>query len=427
MQFLPPIDRTGRRSYKSKQRMRDGSKEAVWPPELEEALLEGLRMYRPVSKTGRPLRRFTKRNCFIANYIKEHTSQSRTPKQVGSRLQQLTESCKDEEIIRLITNRDLHFHPRPENHASPDDSSVHGSVVNSSALSSGPTPANAPALSRSSTISDLDSSEAWSQQYQPEHTDNVILLMSLNSLDKIGNTPQIPGIGLHADTSDNGTSLVLTIDHRHNDRICLQIIPSRSLFDRAPDLSIASTVLAPGISYASSFSVYFDGEFIHSETGELVAVKDEYPSNGCTIKTTLLSNDSWHQVVRRDVNLERYTIVLDIMDTILCTRINLFSVDITLKPTTDVNPHYPSTVAFYPNAFEGSHFSHDFPVCPSSNVLEFTLQSHSDFQTGSGTPSWNIPNQFAPTADFVPYPSFDDAQLMAIPEPVFPHSYCSPV
>lgn len=108
-------ERTGRRSHKMMSVAR--RKEPVWPPALEEALLEGqsrvlpgffgavctqrynvaLRLYRPVSKSGRPLRRFTKRNVFISRHIFNKTGKSRTPKQVGSRLQQISESSPDAE------------------------------------------------------------------------------------------------------------------------------------------------------------------------------------------------------------------------------------------------------------------------------------------------------------------------------------------
>lgn len=57
----------------------------------------GLRKYRPISKSGRPLRRFTKRNVSISRHIFATTGKTRTAKQVGSRLQQITESTKDEE------------------------------------------------------------------------------------------------------------------------------------------------------------------------------------------------------------------------------------------------------------------------------------------------------------------------------------------
>ena len=38
--------------------------------------------------------RFPMRNRFVSDYIYETTGKSRTPKQVGSRLQQLRDTCK---------------------------------------------------------------------------------------------------------------------------------------------------------------------------------------------------------------------------------------------------------------------------------------------------------------------------------------------
>ncbi|KAF9036244.1 hypothetical protein BJ165DRAFT_1354951, partial [Panaeolus papilionaceus] len=47
-------------------------------------------------KTTKNLGRFPMRNRFISDYILEATGKRRTPKQVGSRLQQLRDTCRDE-------------------------------------------------------------------------------------------------------------------------------------------------------------------------------------------------------------------------------------------------------------------------------------------------------------------------------------------
>ncbi|KAF7335689.1 TEA domain-containing protein [Mycena venus] len=68
--------------------------ETVWPLDLEAALLEGLEKYQPDdSRETRMLGRFPRRNRFISDYIFDKTGKRRSPKQVGSRLQQLRESC----------------------------------------------------------------------------------------------------------------------------------------------------------------------------------------------------------------------------------------------------------------------------------------------------------------------------------------------
>ncbi|KAK0204970.1 hypothetical protein DFS33DRAFT_1273964 [Desarmillaria ectypa] len=103
------IAATGRRSWKTLK----GKGEAVWPPNLEAALIEGAGTYRPREalqkyKPSPELRsskspgRFPMRNRFISDYIFDSTGKRRTPKQVGSRLQQMRDTCKGEEILNLI-------------------------------------------------------------------------------------------------------------------------------------------------------------------------------------------------------------------------------------------------------------------------------------------------------------------------------------
>ncbi len=98
---------SGRKSWKTLK----GKGEAVWPPYLEAALIEGpptppfpsslaypllsaLDKYRPeTSRSTRSLSRFPNRNRFISDYILHVTGKRRTAKQVGSRLQQLRDTC----------------------------------------------------------------------------------------------------------------------------------------------------------------------------------------------------------------------------------------------------------------------------------------------------------------------------------------------
>ncbi|KAI0689728.1 hypothetical protein BC835DRAFT_227415 [Cytidiella melzeri] len=86
---------TGRKCWKTIK----GKGEVVWPPRLEAALVQGLERYRPVdTRSARALGRFPMRNKFISDYIFELTGQRRTPKQVGSRLQQLRDTCEDDPL-----------------------------------------------------------------------------------------------------------------------------------------------------------------------------------------------------------------------------------------------------------------------------------------------------------------------------------------
>ncbi|KAM6502745.1 hypothetical protein JOM56_002722, partial [Amanita muscaria] len=78
-----------RKSWKS---CKDGG--VVWPLELEAALLEGLEKYVPQdTRETRILGRFPMRNRFISDYIWEKTGKRRSAKQVGSRIQQLRDTC----------------------------------------------------------------------------------------------------------------------------------------------------------------------------------------------------------------------------------------------------------------------------------------------------------------------------------------------
>ncbi|KAJ3837188.1 hypothetical protein F5878DRAFT_227617 [Lentinula raphanica] len=66
----------------------------VWPLHLEAALLEGLSLYQPDnSRETLLLGRFPMRNRFISDHILKTTGEVRTAKQVGSRLQQLRDTC----------------------------------------------------------------------------------------------------------------------------------------------------------------------------------------------------------------------------------------------------------------------------------------------------------------------------------------------
>lgn len=100
---LAQIKATGRRSWKTLK----GKAEAVWGPELESVLIEALEQYQYTDdhkpQTSKHGIRFPYRNRFISQYIHEKTGKTRTHKQVGSRLQQLRDTCEDSRILALIS------------------------------------------------------------------------------------------------------------------------------------------------------------------------------------------------------------------------------------------------------------------------------------------------------------------------------------
>ncbi|KAF8813184.1 hypothetical protein BYT27DRAFT_7181660 [Phlegmacium glaucopus] len=116
---------TGRKSWKTLR----GKGEAVWPPLLEAALIEALEKYQLEAigpKGAQKSGRFPMRNRFVSDYIYETTGKTRTPKQVGSRLQQLRDTCKGEKILQLISHRGT---PECQITGSQSDGSIRASVT----------------------------------------------------------------------------------------------------------------------------------------------------------------------------------------------------------------------------------------------------------------------------------------------------------
>ncbi|PIL26356.1 transcription factor [Ganoderma sinense ZZ0214-1] len=108
----------GRKCY----RMSKEKNEVVWPPHLEQALMEGLEKYTPAeSKSPRGLTRFPNRNKFIAEYILKKTGEIRTAKQVGSRIQQLRDTSAGKTIMKAISDRHYEMmHPTRPNEPAQD-------------------------------------------------------------------------------------------------------------------------------------------------------------------------------------------------------------------------------------------------------------------------------------------------------------------
>ena len=88
---------SGRKSWKPLR----GTEEAVWSPQLEAALIAGLDQYLPET-SNRFLLRFPNRNRFISDYIQKTTGKHRTPKQVGSRIQQLRDTPEGKQSTQFL-------------------------------------------------------------------------------------------------------------------------------------------------------------------------------------------------------------------------------------------------------------------------------------------------------------------------------------
>ncbi|KAL5504506.1 hypothetical protein ACEPAH_7167 [Sanghuangporus vaninii] len=105
-----------------------GRSEPVWPPHLEKALVQALLQYKPHdSRYARALGRFPKRNRYISDYIFEATGVRRTPKQVGSRLQQLKDVSCGKMLLNHVASWALQSSPKPStgNDAAASSTSLH--------------------------------------------------------------------------------------------------------------------------------------------------------------------------------------------------------------------------------------------------------------------------------------------------------------
>lgn len=76
-------------------------------------MIIALELYQPErvgSRSDRAAGRFPMRNRFISDYIFQVTNKKRTPKQVGSRLQQLRDTCKKEKSMLTTSSNDSIAH-----------------------------------------------------------------------------------------------------------------------------------------------------------------------------------------------------------------------------------------------------------------------------------------------------------------------------
>ncbi|KAK7691360.1 hypothetical protein QCA50_004758 [Cerrena zonata] len=256
---------TGRKCWKTIK----GKGEVVWPPYLEAALIEGLEKYRPVeTRSTRALGRYPMRNKFISEYIFNATGKRRTPKQVGSRLQQLRDTCEGKRILKLLSSRSTEAaKTEQENKDTP--------------LTSSPseTPAPAPPCEQV-TIDVLPSNVAWTS------TD-------------IGAIPSPGSSG--PSSSSTGTS-------SHIPRPLRAINPTVTFKAGSP------------LSAQSSFRVMKDSSVVHTETTDLDLCSSscmpaaEFPSEmECTfLYSTTLVPRYWSQLCEC-LDLSPYRIIQDIV------------------------------------------------------------------------------------------------------------------
>ncbi|KAJ7780126.1 hypothetical protein DFH07DRAFT_463732 [Mycena maculata] len=150
--------------------------EAIWPPQLETALVEALEKYRPSNsqRDTRLLRRFPKRNQFISDYIFTTTGKRRTAKQVGSRLQQMKDTCADVRILNLLSRREYSL--EEDSTTEPNTPSDFSTSTELTPPSTAPSPA-----SSTSDVADAMNVDHWITPLTPPRTFVTIELVPPSS------------------------------------------------------------------------------------------------------------------------------------------------------------------------------------------------------------------------------------------------------
>ncbi|KAH9067705.1 hypothetical protein EDB87DRAFT_23826 [Lactarius vividus] len=278
---------SGRKSWKTLK----GKGEAVWPPYLEAALIEALDKYRPeTSRSTRSLSRFPNRNRFISDYIYHVTGKRRTAKQVGSRLQQLRDTCGGKRILKLLSNR--HYSPPSDAHeVSPSLEDAHASDDASpspSASEHALERTHAPARTARALvhIDVLAANAPWSP------SDDAGIVMG----NPLMTPPHSPESHTFSQTSQ------VNIFHSPKPR------PLRAI-DPIVTFTSPSFVVAK-----SSCSVYFDGNCVHTDVTEVNCTPAKDDSGMFLYRTTLIPQ-YWDRLCQSH-EPGRYSIVQEIVQTV---------------------------------------------------------------------------------------------------------------
>ncbi|KAJ6477898.1 hypothetical protein C8R47DRAFT_644311 [Mycena vitilis] len=244
-----------RKSWKT---LRGG--ETVWPLDLEAALLEGLEAYQPDdSRETRMLGRFPRRNRFISDYIFEKTGKRRSAKQVGSRLQQLRESCGGKKLLHLLS---------PFRQPAYDGSSA-------SSDSSGNSP-----------VSPLMGGQAFSGPSCARHIVVYIDILPEGAPDAVGNT--VSSMSL-----ESGGVVHASEHPRHLG----SINPTVTFMAQSP------------LAAQSRFSVYSGERMLHAETTPLAPVEDASVSG--LLYSTSLVPEYW-KVISESQDPTQFTIYQEV-------------------------------------------------------------------------------------------------------------------
>jgi len=284
------------KSRKSWKALKGG--EVVWPPELEAALIEALENYQPDdSRETRLLGRFPLRNKFISEWIFRKTGKRRTAKQVGSRLQQLRDTCGGKRILSLIspfrhphrsTSLSPEFYPRSESESGSESSS---------STSAPTTPIGAHATLQSLLYRGVESREKM-----PNNIVYIDLLRpgsSVNDNDTFWTSPS--QVAEERSLVERGYKIIRSGNY------------PRHLRDIDPTIAFLSHLVSNARSY---FTVHLGDSLIFSESTTLELVDPDGPStsnvDGILYKTLLVPG--FWETIAQSPDASQYTIIQRVVE-----------------------------------------------------------------------------------------------------------------
>ncbi|PBK98909.1 hypothetical protein ARMGADRAFT_483248 [Armillaria gallica] len=344
---------TGRKSWKT---MKGQHNEPVWPPHIEAALIEALEKYRPHSaniKNPKELRRFPKRNIFISNEIYKKTGRRRTAKQVGSRLQQLRDTCEDDRVLDLLTRKE--YSPEPESSSTDTSADSPVSETNDCALASpiseGTISSSSEASSESSRMSPLSSvsSEEFGHQVLPAIPRNVVVRIEI----------------CHQESTRRGHSPL-----RHS----FEPVPSKPFYHRRIILSADRPLgtLSPTVTFTSSrptsastfssFIVYVNNVPVHSEVSPLLPHVEEANPALCYAYRARFLPEYWVHLCE-GYDLAQCIVTQDIIEPRPTDEVVLLSLVYEFSHTYTA----PSAPVLYPHSSTGPALPPHFAETPACN------------------------------------------------------------
>ncbi|TFK45131.1 hypothetical protein BDQ12DRAFT_595088 [Crucibulum laeve] len=278
----------GRKSWKT---LRGG--EIVWPPELEAALIEGLEKYEPNdSRETRLLGRFPMRNRFISDHIFQKTGKIRTPKQVGSRLQQLRDTCGGKKLLKLLSPIRRQY--RSSQPLSPE--LYHGSLVNSLRYNddscSDASPPNSP-TTPVDTHTNLQTLLYHSADSQADAIPQTIVYIDLLLDESLDASSNVCSSVDERGWTDRGFKVIRSSQH------------PRRMAEIDPTITLVSRSTAPARSF---FSVYANDAVIFSEDTTLVPFGCAPGDSEAILYSTTLVPGFWHKLSQSS-DPSKYTIV----------------------------------------------------------------------------------------------------------------------